>query len=234
MPRALGQIDARKHQAILDAASEVLAERGFNAPIEEVARRAGVSKQTIYNHYGSKTELVRILGERRLSLVTATLDKAPPGQPIETTLTRFAETILEVLMSAGSLQMVRMAISNAVDMPELARAIYEAGAGAANSRLAEFLSTRPELDIQNPRRAADVFLGMVSGRLQTRLLMGIESGFEPGQAPARAAEAAARFVRAYARDPIAAPLAAAEALADTVELLQADVAHANLPHSIAI
>ena len=199
MPRALGQIDARKHQAILDAAAEVLAERGFNASIEEVARRAGVSKQTIYNHYGSKTELIRILVDRRRSLVSATLDKAPPDQAIEVTLARYAETILDVLMSAPSLQLTRMAITNAVEMPELAKAIYDAGPGAANRHLAEFLSSRSELEIENPRRAADVFVGMVSGRLQTRLLMGVDSGFEPGQAPARAAEAAERFVRAYRR-----------------------------------
>ena len=199
MPRALGQIDARKHQAILDAAAAVLAERGFSAPIEEVARRAGVSKQTIYNHYGSKTELVRILVDRRSSLVSATLDKAPPDQAIEITLAQYAETILDVLMSAASLQLVRMAITNAVEMPELAKTIYDAGAGAANRHLAEFLSSRVELDIENPRRAADVFVGMVSGRLQTRLLMGVDSGFEAGQVPARAAEAAMRFVRAYRR-----------------------------------
>lgn len=197
MPRALGQIDARKHKAILDAASEVLAERGFSAPIEEVARRAGVSKQTIYNHYGSKTELVRVLVERRLSLVTATLDTAPPDQPIEKTLARYAEVILEVMMSAASVQLVRMAVTSAIEMPELAQAIYEAGAGAASRHLAGFLSGRSELDISNPRRAADVFIGMASGRLQTRLLMGVDSGFEPGQIPVRAAEAARRFVRAY-------------------------------------
>ena len=201
MPRALGQIDARKHQAILDAASEVLAERGFNAPIEEVARRAGVSKQTIYNHYRSKTELVRVLVERRRSLVTATLDEAPPEQPIEVTLARYATTILEAMMSPNSLQLMRMAITSAVEMPELARAIYDAGIGAASRHLADYLSHRPELDIANPKRAADVFVGMATGRLQTRLLMGVESGFEPGQVPARAAEAADRFVRAYRRHP---------------------------------
>ncbi|MET0293380.1 MAG: helix-turn-helix domain-containing protein, partial [Phenylobacterium sp.] len=50
MPRLAGQIDVAKTEAILDAAAEVLAERGFSAPIEEIARRAGVAKQTVYNH----------------------------------------------------------------------------------------------------------------------------------------------------------------------------------------
>ena len=200
MPRAMGQIDARKHQAILDAAAEVLAERGFSAPIEEVARRAGVSKQTIYNHYGSKTELVRTLVDRRRSLLTAAIKATPADQPIEQTLGDYAIVIIETIMSPASIQLTRMAITSALEMPELARAVHDAGARAANEDLAAFLKSRPELDIPNPQRGADVFMGMAMGRLQTRLLMGIE-GFEPQQARDRAREAAERFVRAYRRSP---------------------------------
>ena len=200
MPRAMGQIDARKHQAILDAAAEVLAERGFSAPIEEVARRAGVSKQTIYNHYGSKTELVRTLVDRRRSLLTAAIKAAPADQPLEQTLGDYAIVIIETIMSPASIQLIRMAITSALEMPELARAVHEAGAKASNEDLAAFLQSRPELDIPNPQRGADIFMGMAMGRLQTRLLMGIE-GFEAKQARDRAREAATRFVKAYRRAP---------------------------------
>ena len=65
MPRALGQIDARKSEAIITAAFAVLAERGLSAPLEEVARRANVSKQTVYNHYGSKAQLLQALELKR-------------------------------------------------------------------------------------------------------------------------------------------------------------------------
>ena len=74
MPRLAGQIDQAKGQAILDAAIEVLAERGLGASMEEIARRAGVSKQTIYNHYGSKAELIRALVDRRVADITAPLE----------------------------------------------------------------------------------------------------------------------------------------------------------------
>ena len=143
MPRALGQIDARKHQAILDAAAEVLAERGFAASIEEVARRAGVSKQTIYNHYGSKTELVRTLVDRRRSLLTATIAAAPADQAIEVTLAQYALAILQTVMAPASVQLIRMAITSATDMPELGRAVYDAGARASNADLAAYLESRP-------------------------------------------------------------------------------------------
>ncbi|MBW8890914.1 MAG: helix-turn-helix transcriptional regulator, partial [Burkholderiales bacterium] len=58
MPRIAGQIDVAKTEAILDAAVEVIGQRGLGAPMEAIAKRAGVSKQTVYNHYGSKAELV--------------------------------------------------------------------------------------------------------------------------------------------------------------------------------
>ena len=51
--------DARAHRAILDATSELLVEAGYrHLTIEEVARRAGVSKATIYRWWESKGLLV--------------------------------------------------------------------------------------------------------------------------------------------------------------------------------
>ncbi len=48
----------RAHQAILDAANELLEERGFvDLTIDEVAQRAGVSKTTIYRRWPTKGTL---------------------------------------------------------------------------------------------------------------------------------------------------------------------------------
>jgi AcrR family transcriptional regulator len=50
---------AASHQAILQAALELLSEVGFEAmSIEAIATRAGVGKTTIYRRYSSKDELV--------------------------------------------------------------------------------------------------------------------------------------------------------------------------------
>lgn len=49
----------RSHRAILDAANELLAERGFvDLTIDEVAQRAGVGKTTIYRRWPGKGTLV--------------------------------------------------------------------------------------------------------------------------------------------------------------------------------
>ena len=75
MPRRMGQVDESKGLAILEAAREALAERGMGASIEDIARRAKVSKQTVYNRFGSKAELVRVLIERRVDQITAHLEQ---------------------------------------------------------------------------------------------------------------------------------------------------------------
>ena len=200
MPRALGQIDTRKNEAILDAAVEVLAERGMHAPIDEVARRAGVSKQTIYNQYGSKTELVRTLTERRRSAITAPLEQPGATEHPEATLCAYAQAILEIIMTPVSVQLLRMGINSAVEMPDLAAAIYDAGARAARQRLAAFLAgaDQAELKIDDPDAASEIFAGMVTGAIQIRLLMGLPAELTAEQIPDRARECAARFMRAYA------------------------------------
>ena len=49
----------RAHQAILNAANELLEERGFvDLTIDEIAERAGVSKATIYRRWPTKGTLV--------------------------------------------------------------------------------------------------------------------------------------------------------------------------------
>jgi AcrR family transcriptional regulator len=202
MPRAPGQIDTRKHEAILDAAVEVLAERGVHAPIEEVARRAGVSKQTVYNHYGSKTELVRTIMARRRSALTAVLEMAGPDDPPLETLTVYAKSILEVILTPASVSMLRMGVTSATEMPEMAHAIYDAGSRAARVRLASYLASRTSdlLRIDNPSQAAEMFVGMVVGGVQMRLLMGLPSELDSSDLKARAEEAARRFIKAYARE----------------------------------
>jgi AcrR family transcriptional regulator len=51
--------DARRnHDLLLAAAKEVFAERGADAPIDDVARRAGVGNATMYRHFPTRQELI--------------------------------------------------------------------------------------------------------------------------------------------------------------------------------
>ena len=50
---------ARNAERILRAAREVYGELGPDAPIEAIARRAGVGERTLYRRFPTKAELVR-------------------------------------------------------------------------------------------------------------------------------------------------------------------------------
>ncbi|WP_260705550.1 TetR/AcrR family transcriptional regulator [Edaphobacter flagellatus] len=51
---------SEKYQKILDAAVEVIAERGyFNCPVSAIAKRAGVADGTIYLYFKSKDDVLR-------------------------------------------------------------------------------------------------------------------------------------------------------------------------------
>lgn len=197
MPRAAGQVDERKSVAILDAAAELLAERGLSASMEEIARRAGVSKQTLYNRYGSRTALARALAARRSEALSAPLQshETDPQAVLET----FALSLLEE--PERKCAVLRMLIQSVGDMPELAREVFAAGPRATIDRLARWLEEEDaagRLSIPDARDAAEMFVGMVAGHWQLRELMAAAPPASPAERRRRAAAAAAAFVKAFA------------------------------------
>jgi AcrR family transcriptional regulator len=86
--------DARRSiAAILDAAVGVLGERP-QASMDEIARAAGVSRQTVYAHYPSRDALIRAVQQRALGEAVAAMDAAELHQGP-------AAAALERLVAAG-------------------------------------------------------------------------------------------------------------------------------------
>jgi AcrR family transcriptional regulator len=200
MPRLAGQIDRGKNEAILDAASDVLFEKGLAAPLDEIARRAGVSKQTIYNHYGSKAELVRALIERRANLIAAPLETPLAEAFPNEALVSYARALLETVTLDRVVSLSRLLILSAPTTPLIARSAFEASLRNGRGRLAEFLARETRagrLVIADVREAANFFTGMVVSHHQMQVLYGLPSDLTPDRIDRIAREAARRFMRAY-------------------------------------
>lgn len=75
--------------AILTAARAVVAEAGANPALGAVARRAGVSRITVYNRFGSKAGLIEAL-RLELSPRPASSAGGPPDDPREQLRARIA------------------------------------------------------------------------------------------------------------------------------------------------
>lgn len=199
MPRAPGQVDALKSAAILQAASDLFVEKGAGASMTEIARRAGVSKQTLYNRFPTKIDIARALAAQRSDAVTAPLKS---GAAPEAVLAAIAETLITKICSEGKGASLRGVALMSPEAPELARAIYDAGPGESVRRIAAWLAEQDRLgllSVPDPAAAAEMFSGMVLGHGHLRSVLGLPHPHTP-DAATRARETARRFIRAFASD----------------------------------
>ena len=82
-------IRLKSREAILDAALHLFARRGYGeTTMEEIAKRAGISKGLIYNHFASKIvileSLVMEVIQHRLPMLTEIPPKGAPAKSLET------------------------------------------------------------------------------------------------------------------------------------------------------
>ena len=197
MARVRGQVDETKTEAILEAATALFGEKGALASMEAIARRAGVSRQTLYNRFPNKLEIGRALAARRSDAISAPLRAG--GEP-EAVLTAFAVGLLDKLLRVEAGASLRGVALMSPEMPDLADAIYQAGPAEGLRRLAAWLAEQDRLAllrIPEPEVAAEMFAGMVLGHGHLRAILGVAQ--PPLDLEARAAEATRRFVRAFAR-----------------------------------
>ncbi|MCS5733582.1 TetR/AcrR family transcriptional regulator [Herbiconiux daphne] len=80
-----GRPRASSQQMLEEAASELFVENGYaKTTIEQITRRAGVSRNTFFNYFSSKSELLWVeLDASIRALDEALADAAPTGDPLE-------------------------------------------------------------------------------------------------------------------------------------------------------
>ncbi len=175
-----GPRSKRKHQAILGSATEAFLEAGYGATtMDDIAARAGVSKQTVYHHFGSKEALFSaILEERCARFLSSSIRSESRSGDLEEDLRALGRDFLERVLSPSSLALHRLVVGESARFPELGRISYES-ARRLVKRLAEFLDThagRNRLSIDDTELAAEQFLGMLLGLLQLRAILCGEAG----------------------------------------------------------
>jgi len=75
-PRALRRDAVANRARLVEAAGEVFSESGLSAPVEQIARRAGVGMGTLYRHFPSKAALIDAIFELHLNEVAAEAERA--------------------------------------------------------------------------------------------------------------------------------------------------------------
>lgn len=112
----------RNHELLVAAAREVFAERGVEASLEEIARRAGVGVGTLYRHFATRDALVEAVFERRLGEFAALGEAASEEPDGWLAFTGLLERILEMQAGDRLLKDVLLRSPNGSGRAEQARA----------------------------------------------------------------------------------------------------------------
>lgn len=175
-PKQLRRRGKARVHAILDAATEVFLEHGYEkATLADIVARSGGSKTLVYEQFGGKAGLFRAMMEMRCAsmmepLAAITDADASPREM----LTAFARAFVAALSDPEVLGLQRVASGEGVRNPDVAEIYFACGHDAAYDRLAGYLATisTPSADPTVLRRWAVVFFAMIQGDAVERLVVG--------------------------------------------------------------
>ncbi|MFE0699293.1 TetR/AcrR family transcriptional regulator [Streptomyces sp. NPDC058872] len=160
---------ARKHQAILDAATAVFLDKGYaGTSMDDIAKLAAVSKQTVYKHFADKeklfSEIVLATTDRIDGMIHLVADVPATTDDLDENLTRLARQFLTTLTQPEVIRLRRLIIANADAFPALGAAWYERGFERVLLTLAATfrqLADRGALRTDDPVLAAHHFAGLL-------------------------------------------------------------------------
>lgn len=188
---------------ILEAALDVFSEQGYGASIEQIASRANVARQTIYNHFGGKQALFETALERAISALFETV-KAEDAV-LRERLIRFGLVFRARVLSPRSIRLHRVLTGEAPRVPDLARSFFDRcflGSTAQMASVFERAMRDGELRRDDARETARLFMEMLIGPDRWRMLLGGEPP-DPATEKDNVTRMVDHFLRAYA--PFAEP-----------------------------
>ena len=117
---------AERREAIIEAALDEFISRGFTATrIDDVARRAGVAKGTIYLHFKDKESMFEELIRTALVPLIGRLHAPPPiGGSVRDAVEAFARTFIQEVASTRRGDIVRLIVAEGPRFPSIADFYY--------------------------------------------------------------------------------------------------------------
>ena len=205
-------LERPKARQILDGARAAFLELGYEgASTDEITRRAGVSKGTLYNYFPDKKALFKAFVERECAAqAMRIIDKGVEAKTIEDALRVMAIGYVELMLSPFLMGIFRIVVAEAERFPELARVFYDSGPEIAHRKLSHILAAavaRNELKIDDIDLAAHQFAGLCRAELFFKLLFCIKQSFTREEMERIAYGAVDAFLKTYGTGARAAPTA---------------------------
>jgi AcrR family transcriptional regulator len=136
VPSSRAERAAERRQAIVDAALDEFIARGFTATrLDDVAKRAGVAKGTIYLHFKDKEALFEELVRTAIVPVVERITTPPPlNGSVRDALEGFARMFIQEVAGTRRADIIRLIIAEGPRFPAIAdfyyREVISRGLGA--------------------------------------------------------------------------------------------------------
>ncbi|MEP6634516.1 MAG: TetR/AcrR family transcriptional regulator [Luteimonas sp.] len=202
--------DLGKRAAILDAAKQMFTQHGFDgASMDQIAAMAGVSKLTVYSHFGDKDALfgAAVKAHCDMQLPTTLFDPSPQT-PLRERLLSIAAAFYAMVSSPEAIAGHRILCTPRMTSSPLPRMFWEAGPERVQEAFSTLLRRRVaagQLAIDDVPRAASQFFALLKGEPHARMVFGCAEGCgveDANAASARSdrhiAASVDMFLRAYA------------------------------------
>ena len=189
-----------KRVQIMNAAIELFTHNGYEGTsVEEIASRAGVSKQTVYSHYGCKETLFGLAVSTKCKSSGINADDIDPAIPPERMLPELARSFIDLITSPEAVSVHAICTVSAETHPELGKTYFERGPLATVRAIADYLEAQHRagrLHVENPEHAAWQLLCMLKAEAQMRTQFNLEEQ-DPADLQEYMASCVSMFLRAY-------------------------------------
>jgi len=194
--------DLGKRAAILDAAKRMFVEHGYEGvSMDEIAAEAGVSKLTVYSHFGDKETLFAAAARAHCEKgLPPTLFDPAPEVPLRERLLGIGRAFFALITSHEAIAGHRTLFAPQLMSSSLPEMFWTAGPQRVLEGLTTLLQRRVaagELEIDDVPRAASQLCSLFKGEQHMRLLLGLRCADDT---EAHLQAAVELFLRAYGTD----------------------------------
>jgi len=193
-----------KRCSIRESAARLFLDGGFErTSMDAVARRAGVSKQTVYGHFENKERLFR-------SVIAHRVAEYFPEDPLRygahhgvvETLSMIGRQYMRLILSPDAINVFRLLAANAGRHPKMVELYYEEGPGRLNGAIRAYLDqARADgaLSFTSAESAAARFCTLLRGDAFFRATLGLLEKPSADKLEAHVADCVEVFLRVYGK-----------------------------------
>ena len=196
--------DLGKRASILDAAKRLFLEQGYQGvSMDQIAAAAGVSKLTVYSHFGDKETLfAEAISAKCQEVLPDELFVRPPEGPLREQLRTIGHAFFALITSDEAINMQRMMNTPGTAESGLRELFWNAGPRRVQEVFGGFLQARADegkLRIDDVPLAASQFFSLLKGELHPMLVCGLCLDHSEAEVARHIDNTVEFFLRAYAR-----------------------------------